>query len=589
VIAAVTAIAGFGAAAVVLRPAAGTPSATTPVRFEVQLVPGTALTTPQNGLPVLAISPDGNQIVYSAGGASGSMLYRRSVSDLTPAPIPGTDFADAAAFSPNGKWLAVVVRGKLIRLAVDGSSRDVITEINANGVTGLTWVSDDDIVFGHAYLALSREGLRIVRASGGEPRVFTTPYDSSPARLPVFLVPVSANDGEHVLFTAAPTGITNFRLGLTSVRTGKSQLIEGAQGSAALGMIGDRMIYVRGDGALLAAKLDLKTATASDAVVLSESVTVLNYFAGAVLSRSGSLLMTGGGQRELVRVAVGGTATPLLPLVGSLLHPRLSPDATRLVVDDRDTKGAFLRVADLRSGTMDRTAVDDGGSRAEWTPDGRRLLYPSGATSAVSANALRVRAADGSADAEDLWQAKDVVREGVMSPDGRSLVIRVDHPTTGRDLLLVDLPTKQVTALAATSADEKLPRISPDGRWLAYTTDESGVAAVYVRRLTAGAGRTMVSAGAGTEPVWSRDGSRLFYRVGTAVVEAALTFRDVPTVTGRRQLFDGRYETDPFHASYDVFPDGRTFVMVRSVADSRRLVLVRDWAAELASRVTQQR
>ncbi len=96
-----------------------------------------------------------------------------------------------------------------------------------------------------------------------------------------------------------------------------------------------------------------------------------------------------------------------------------------------------------------------------------------------------------------------------------------------------------------------------------------------------------MSAGQGAEPVWSRDGRRLFYRVGAAVYEATLSLGESATVTARRQLFDRPYETDLFHASYDVFPDGRSFVMVRAVADSRRLVLVRDWAADLEARLAK--
>jgi serine/threonine-protein kinase len=556
----------------------------TAVRFEVDPAPGTTIIAPRNGQPVLALSPDGNQVVFSAGGSTGSMLYRRSVGDLLPTPIAGTDFAEAAAFSPDGRYIAVAARGRLLRLALDGSSSTVVTEVGLNGVNGLTWISNDEIVFGYQYLARSRQGLWRVRASGGEPVVCVRPFDTTSTR-GLMLGPVSVGDGDHVLFTAAPAGVLSFRLGLASVRTGESRLIEGAQGSAVLGMAGNKVVFARSDGALIAATLDLETAVASDPVVLRDSAAVTNYFVAASLSRSGSLLVAGTGRRELVRVDLQGNATPLLPMVGGLMHPRLSPDATRLVVDDRDGNGGFLWIADLRSGTTDRTASDDGGSRPEWSPDGRRLVYPAGAVNPNADVPVRWRPVDGGTGGEDLWRSKDLVREVVMAPDGGSLLVRIDAPKTGRDILRVDLRTREVTPLVATDADEKLPRLSPDGRWLAYTSDESGATAVYVRRMTKDAGRTVVSAGAGAEPVWSRDGRRLFYRVGASLHEATLTFGEAATVTSRRQLFDGRYETDLFHASYDVFPDGKSFVMVRAVADSRRLVLVRDWAADLEARI----
>jgi serine/threonine-protein kinase len=569
------------------RTADGRDRVTTAVRFEIAPAPGTSIIAPRNGQPVLALSADGNQVVFSGGGATGSMLYRRTVGELVAVPVPGTDFAEAAAFSPNGRWLAVVARGRLLRMAVDGSSSSVITEIDQNGVNGLTWITDDEIVFNYQYLSKARQGLWLVRASGGVPTVCVLPFDTSSTR-GLMLAPVSIGDGDHVLFTAAPAGVLTFRLGVASVRTGKSRLIEGAQGSAALGMVGRHMVYARSDGSVLAAALDLESGVATNPVVLSDSAAVSNYFVAASLSTSGSLLVAGTGRRELVRVDATGAGTTLLPLVGGLMHPRLSPSATRLVVDDRDAQGAFLWIADLRAGTTERTAVDDGGSRAEWSPDGQRLVYPSGATNPAAGVTVRSRPANGATGGEDLWRTPDLVREALMAPDGRSLLVRVDNPNTGRDLLQVDLATRAVTPLVATPADEKLPRLSPDGRWLAYASDESGVTAVYVRRMAPDAGRMVVSSGAGSEPVWSRDGRRLFYRVGSAVHEATMSFGETATVTTRRPLFDGRYETDLFHASYDVFPDGRSFVMVRAVADSRRLVLVRDWASELRARLAQR-
>ena len=135
--------------------------------------------------------------------------------------------------------------------------------------------------------------------------------------------------------------------------------------------------------------------------------------------------------------------------------------------------------------------------------------------------------------------------------------------------------------LLASASNEKQPRVSPDSKWLAYMSNESGRDEVYVRQLAAGSGRVQVSAGGGGEPLWAPDGRRLFYRAADKLMEATLTSAPGLAVTGRRIVFDGPYATDMWHPNYDVAPDGQSFVMVRPVGESRRLVLVLNWTREL--------
>ena len=131
--------------------------------------------------------------------------------------------------------------------------------------------------------------------------------------------------------------------------------------------------------------------------------------------------------------------------------------------------------------------------------------------------------------------------------------------------------------------DDKEPRVSPDGQWLAYVSNESGREEVYVRAM-AGGGRLPVSAGGGGEPLWSRDGKRLFYRVGAGLVAASIVTRPSLQVTAHTPLFDGPFATDLFHPNYDVAPDGDTFVLVRPVEKNRQLVMVVNWIEELRQR-----
>jgi Tol biopolymer transport system component len=138
--------------------------------------------------------------------------------------------------------------------------------------------------------------------------------------------------------------------------------------------------------------------------------------------------------------------------------------------------------------------------------------------------------------------------------------------------------------LLASVHDEKEPRPSPDSRWVAYVSNESGSEEVYVRSLAPGGGRVPVSAGGGGEPLWAPRGLTLYYRIGEQVVEATLAATPSLRVVARRVLFSGPYASDIFHPNYDVAPDGKSFLMVRPVDQTRGLVMVIRWAAELRRR-----
>jgi serine/threonine-protein kinase len=189
---------------------------------------------------------------------------------------------------------------------------------------------------------------------------------------------------------------------------------------------------------------------------------------------------------------------------------------------------------------------------------------------------------DGSAAATKLAGARDPIREAMFTPDGRAIVYRSDATSTNRDIWMVPVIGERTPIpLLATASNEKEPRVSPDSKWLAYLSNESGREEVYLRQLAAGSGRVQVSAGGGGEPLWAPDGRRLFYRVADKLMEATLSFTPSLAVTGRRIVFSGPYATDMWHPNYDVSPDGKSFVMVRPAGESRRLVLVLNWAREL--------
>jgi len=305
------------------------------------------------------------------------------------------------------------------------------------------------------------------------------------------------------------------------------------------------------------------------------------WTAPIALSPNGSLIYQKGGMAgQLVSVSRGETRV-LLDSVQGYLHPRLSPDGNRIAVEIQTATGADIWITDLRERTTERLTREGFNNRPEWTPDGTRILYTS---TRQPADALWLQPADGSAGATLVVQDSNPIREGVVTPDGQSVVYRTDTWKNNRDIYRVPIGGGQSVPVLAVLNDDKLPRVSPDGKWLAYVSNESGREEVYVRAMSGEGGRVPVSAGGGGEPLWAQGGRRLFYRFQARVMAATIATQPELRVDGREVVFEGQYASDVFHPNYDVTRDGQTFIMVRPIEENRRLVLVVNWIAELRRR-----
>ncbi len=558
------------AAAVVVHRLEFTTSADLPFAFPVL-----------SSVTALGISPDGDRVVYAARKASGWVLAVRNMDQLSARVLPGTEGGLYPEFSPDGRWIAFESGGSLKKIAVDGSALTTITSIGSTGSSGITWISNEEIVYALRALTSSR-GLLRVSASGGAPTVFSHSDSTTNERFQ--LSPRAVDGGKVVLYTSTRGSSLLFTIGAVDTRTGESTVLTGLSGARALGMVGDMMVYVRADGALMAAPFDTRRLTVGAPIQVGDSVAVRNWDAAAALSANGSLVyQQGGAASRLVRVDQSGAATVLVDSVRSYQHPRYSPDGNRIAFGVAGGGGLDIWTVDLGSGALERLTNGEGNDRPEWSADGTRVAYSS---AREQPQGLWWQPADGSAAATKLQAHRDPIREGVFTPDGKALLFRTDHATNSRDIWLRRLSGDSTpVALLVGPSDEKEPRASPDSRWLAYVSNESGREEVYVKALAPGGGRVPVSAGGGGEPLWAPVGLHLFYRAGDQVVEATIATTPSLRVTGRRVLFTGPYGTDVFHPNYDVAPDGRSFLMVQPVDQSRGLVMVVNWARELRRRL----
>ncbi len=552
------------------------------IRFDLRPGPGTQIAFPVGGIATyLALSPDGRQVVYAASrGGSDWALHIRNLDQLDSRQLPGTEGAGVPEFSPDGRWIAFgAADGSLKKITVDGAALTTLCQLDASGVSGLTWTSDRELVFTRENLAAGH-GLWRVPSDGGEPVQFT---QAGAVGERLQLAPRSADQGRLVLYTSGKASNLDLKIGVITTGTGKATVFPTLQGTRAVGLANGFLLYVRGDGALMAAPFDTRSLKAGVPLQLFDSIGARDWAAPVALSASGSLFYQRGGlASQLVRVDEHGAARSLIDSARVYAHPRLSPDGRRIAFEVQGGASIEIWIADLAAHSAERLTRVGYSDRPEWTPDGSRVMYVSSRT---PKNSLWWQPADGSGTAELVFQAPDEIREGVFTPRGDAVAYRVDTPDRNRDIYLVPLTGERTpVALLTRVDDDKQPRVSPDGKWLAYVSNESGREEVYVRALANGGARVAVSTDGGGEPLWAPDGKRLFYRTGARLMAAHIATAPSLAATARDTLFEGPYTTDPFHPNYDVAPDGKSFVMVRPVEANRQLVMVVNWIQELRQR-----
>ncbi|MFN9119993.1 MAG: hypothetical protein ACK5XT_18515, partial [Gemmatimonas sp.] len=344
-----------------------------------------------------------------------------------------------------------------------------------------------------------------------------------------------------------------------------------------LGFVDDRLIYLRNDGTIMAVPIDV------DARKLTgPPIALLESVSGPVMSASGTLMYSPG-QPATTAVLVDetGTAKPLLEESRQFSNPRYSPDGQRVAFDIGGPQGRDIWIFEIASATLSRLTSAGSNVRPEWSPDGQRVLY----RQVTPRKGIWWQPANGSGAAELLVEVPGGPNEGLLSPDGRTLMYRTDEGTGDQHVITMPMDKSAPPTPLVTAAVNWAPRFSPDGKWIAYSSDESGTAEIYVRPFPGAGGRIQVSNGGGSEPVWSRDGRALYYRQGDALMAAAVSVTPTFAVQSRRQLFAGAYEASGPHANYDAAPDGRHLLMLKAKDDRAPVVMVINWAAEVRDRL----
>jgi serine/threonine-protein kinase len=563
------------------RPAAPT---LPPVRF---VIAATDSTEPIDRFPwPAAISPDGGTVVYSVAHTTGSMLYMLRTDQLEARPIPGTTDAYQPFFSPDGLWLGFEVGGKERKVRLDGSAPVTIT--GANGANGADWTTSNEIVLG-AQGAF--HGLSHVSAAGGEAVALTHPDTASGER--DHLWPIAAPDGRTIVFAVWSGTLAASRLAVTSLDDGEVVPLA-ILGIRPLAVLDGMLIYLQADGAVMAVSFDARRKRVDGGPIPVHDpipvVAAANGNSGLFVSPGGAAVTSRGDARgQLVWISAGGRAEPVMPQSRGFGFVRLSPDQRRIAVVVSENQKSDVWIYDLALTTFSRVTSAETVTSAEWSVDGSHLLFT--ATGGEARSAVWRQFASGGAAAEKLFEHPVLTPLATMSPDGASLLVNA-LPLASWDIFRVSLDSERVARpYLTTPANEIAPGFSPDGKWVALQSDESGRQEVYVRSFPDPSFKLQISVGGGTEPVWSADGSRLYYRSGSRLLAARVSLRPVFTLLGRDTvLSDANFGGGGFlSGAYHPTRDGRRILATRSDRDDFQLVVSPNWITEFRRRVADSR
>ncbi len=547
------------------------------------LAPGTARVQSQ-----VAIAPDGSSIVFSdsVGATSQLMLKLRDQVDATP--IAGTEGAMSPFYSPDGKWIAYFdAGGRLRKVPVSGGGTVPLADsANATYLVG-DWLDDNTIVY-----VGQTNSLRRVSGDGGPTSIARKP--SSSGRIdPTALAALPGSHG--VLFTGCPGNCASgSAIYAYDFRTDSTQLLVDNASGAWYAPNG-YLLYTTRDGGLYAAGFDLGRMRITSGAIPVISGVAPSRFA---LSRSGNAVYSVGTRNlndsRLVWVARDGTTEPFAAdWQAAFEYPALAPDGRTLAVSVR---GAFTQLWIRRAdGSRRKVSVgDDGTWRAAWTPDGRAFSFVTTlgvakSGSAGSGNDLYESPADGSSPPRRTLHVDGGIWEAEYSRDGQWQVIRRDKSGSYGVVLARRLrgDTTLRTILDDGSFTTQIA-LSPDARWLAFTSDISGASEVYVGSFPDMKVRMQVSQGGGTEPRWAHSGRELFFKSGGKLVS-------VPVAPGAafspgipRPLFslDG-YAAANNRPQYNVAPDDRRFLMIREpdAGPIPEAVYIENFLADLATKM----
>jgi serine/threonine-protein kinase len=510
------------------------------------------------GSPI-AFAADGSRIAYvGLDSERGRWLFSREMGRVDPLVIPGTKDAMMPFFSPDGQWIGYWQESRLRKVSLSGGA--VVTLCEAPNLYGASWGDNDTIVF-------SSDGrLLRVAAAGGRPDTLAAPDSSSRA---AYRFPHVLPRARAVVFTILDSGAA--RLGTLTIGDSAIRRLD-QSGMSPFYVSGGYLLFAQSDGTVFSAPFDPERLifSGSPQPVVEGVRLGPAQVAKMGVSLTGAVAYTSGGAgartRDVVIVDREGRIQRLPAAADVYQQARFSPDGNRIAVGIQYVAAlgvGDIWIYDIEAGSRTRLTFDSLSINPEWTPDGRSVAYSRIESRDRRLASLFRIAADGSGVPETVLVRPNPVFEVQYLPNGRAFVFRESATLTNRDIWFAPADSPAAARpLLRTPFEERAIALSPDGRWLAYVSNEAGSDAVYVRGLEPGSARWRVSVAGGTEPRWARSGRELFFRNADSVFVSEVRTSPGFHAGAPRALIAADYYASSSNVLWDVAPDGRRFVFV---------------------------
>jgi serine/threonine-protein kinase len=533
-------------------------------------VPGSIVST---GIArILDISPDGQVVVFSASGLASDYVALRRLDGSVPLAIPASDNVRNLHISPDGRYL-YSPRGTshMQRAPLTGGTWAAVPGIAATPF--LSWTSDGTIWWSPDLGG----GLHRVRAGSDKDE---TPFASGVNGKTTGFTMQQVLPGDRTALVvdnstsnAGPTVVINLESGKVTTLL-DFPVVEIRYGDGVL-------VYARPDNTLYGAAFDLaKGRVIGEPVQLADDVSLTGAgVAQFAVSANGTLVYLPTLGRELVQIERTGLTRPLVEAKLNYHSPRFSPDGRRIALDNIGPDGRDVWILDREQHQLIRATFDRDGHDPVWALDGKSIFYSSAKSGTFGI--YRIRPGIGGGTGDSVIADNSLAYTGAPLADGKSLVTEA-FDVSGKSITDVVLvhpgQAKPIEPLFATPFNEGWGVPSPDNKWVAFTSDQTGRLEVYVHPLGTEGTLTQISQDGGSEPMWSLDQRELFYRRpsgGTVEFMAAgvRLGREVEVIK-RTVLFDASdYEPSQPHANYDVSPDGKSFVMIKRSPSSHIVII----------------
>ncbi|HZI94085.1 MAG TPA: protein kinase [Patescibacteria group bacterium] len=552
----------------------------------ISSIPAPTGTVIQSNVPSLALSPDGRQVVFVARGTGGNGLWLRSLDSPKPRLLAGTEDAECPFWSPDGRAIGFHAGVMLRKVDLSGGQSEVLAPMSI--CQGASWGRDGSIVYvPDRYLPIMR-----ISAGGGTPQTLGVPEARQGKR--IFSNPSILPDGTHIIYTVNETWEGGENSGVFSAT------LDGKDEKRILPFLSNARYVEPGylvfakDGSLRAQRFDVSRLELSgDPIPLMEAVQYLGYYQGHLfsVSETGTLaLIAGEGilTRRFTWVDRKGAIVDALSRPGNFFSPRLSHDGRRIAFDQSDalSDSGDIWVLDRERSVASRLSFDPRNESAPvWSHDDRRILFFGNFPNRSDLFAVP---SDGTGAIETILSNGSDNLPCDWSSDGKFILYQTSHGSglSNTDLWIYSFETKKAEPWLESPFSERQARFSPDGRWIAYGSNESGRAEVYVRGFMPAGGKWRISSEGGGSPIWRSDGKELFF------IASNSNLMSVAVRPGA--TFDGAAATPLFKVpgdlldvgvvtQYDIAPDGQSFLMnLDTPTEGQRMItLVTNWTSLL--------